>query len=520
MKEIDTLKLTSVLANFIFTYIKEKHDDKIKFVRGTYELVKFDLYCTNQKLISPIIDEDFINFWIKENGGTTRISHTYYSVVRNFTFYLHDINNKNYAIPFKNHNYIYTSVLESIIKNFIIYKRNIGYKYIKEESVLYTVDSFCSKQQILNLKEVTCNLFEEWYLNSIYKKNYHYLIRELCIYMKIQEGIDIEIPDSLVKLAHPSENYEYKSVFKNLLNDFIEEKKQCGYKYDSERKILKYFDLLCIEMNIKSTELTKEIVVKWSFQKDKEKKSYTNKRISIIRQFAKYLISYNIRAYIAPPNVSLKPKPPHIFKKEELIEFFKCVDNYPSTKVYIKLTLPVIFRFYYSLGLRLNEAINIKCTDIDFSSGKILIRMAKNLKDRFVYMPDDLQNVAQKYDERVKTTIQERKFFFVTNILGTKFLDSDLCDMFNRTWNTTKYADMVERKPTIHSFRHSMVVKRLECWYQQDVDYNEKLPYLSAFLGHANIESTFYYVHLVESAFPLIRAKMAQFEDLYPEDEK
>lgn len=65
-----------------------------------------------------------------------------------------------------------------------------------------------------------------------------------------------------------------------------------------------------------------------------------------------------------------------------------------------------------------------------------------------------------------------------------------------------------------------MVVKRLEYWYQEEVDYNERLPYLSAFLGHANIESTFYYVHLVESAFPIIRAKMAQFEDLYPEDKK
>jgi integrase len=520
MLKIDNIEFNSVLASSIVTLISSKHEEGKTYKQGIRNLLEFDKYCIKQNLSKSILTETFINKWLKDNGGRGKINNNYYLIVKGFSRYLNSYNSESYLISYDSRTYFRASVLASTISDFIISKRNEGFSYKSEEMVLNTIDCYCIKRNIKSLKGITCDFFEQWYSQSTYSKNYHYLARELSIYMKTQNGFDIEIPDQLIKKGTPKENYEYVSVFKNLLRDFVEEKKQCGYKYDSEKKILKYFDLLCIEMDTKIPELTKEIVVRWSVQKNTENKGYTNKRISIIRQFAKYLISYNLKAYIAPNRAFVKVVPPHIFKEEELLDFFECADRYVTKKPYIKLTLPVIFRFYYCLGLRLNEAINIKRDDIDFHSGKILIRMAKNLKDRFVYMPNDLLMLAKMYDERIRTTVPDREYFFTTDILGTKFNGTSLCGMFTNIWNATKYAESVDKKPTIHSFRHSMVVKRLEEWYQKEVNYNERLPYLSAFLGHEKIESTFYYVHLVESAFSIIRAKMAQFEDLYPEDKK
>jgi len=520
MLKIDNIEFNSIFASYIVKQINLKHKDGKTYKEGIKKLLEFDIYCTKQNLRKPILTKTFMNKWLEDNGGRDKINNNYHLIVKGFSKYLSSFNSDSYYISYDNRTYFRSSILDSTISDFIISKKNEGFSYKSEEMVLNTIDCYCIKRNIKRLNGITCDFFEQWHAQSTYSKNYHYLARELSIYMKIQKGFDIEIPDQLTKIGNPKENYKYVSVFKNLLRDFIEEKRQCGYKYDSEKKILKCFDLLCIEMDIKIPKLTKEIVVRWSVQKNTENKTYTNKRVSIIRQFAKYLISNNLNAYIAPNRTFVKVAPPHIFKEEELLDFFECTDRYVTKKPYIKLTLPVIFRFYYSLGVRLNEAINIKCENIDFHSGKILIRMAKNLKDRFVYMPDDLLMVAQMYDERIRTTVTDREYFFTSDILGTKFRGTSLCRIFTHIWNDTKYAVIAERKPTIHSFRHSMVVKRLECWYQEEVDYNERLPYLSAFLGHENIESTFYYVHLVESSFPIIRAKMAQFEDLYPEDKK
>ncbi len=46
MIEIDNIKLTSVFAASIVNFITEKHEENKKFVRGSYELMKFDHYCT------------------------------------------------------------------------------------------------------------------------------------------------------------------------------------------------------------------------------------------------------------------------------------------------------------------------------------------------------------------------------------------------------------------------------------------------------------------------------------------
>jgi integrase len=520
MLKIDNIEYNSVFAPYIVKLINLKRKEGKIYNDVIKKLLEFDKYCMRQDLSKPIMTEHCYNKWLEDNGGMDKINNKYYLIVKRFLRYLNSFNTKSYFIPHYKRKYLRSSILDPFISDFIIYKRNEGFSYISAEKILNSIDSYCIKRKIKSLDRITHDFFEQWCSQATYSINQHYPVRELCIYMKTQDGFNIEIPEQLTKIRIPKENYEYVSVFKDLLRDFIEEKRRCGYKYDSEEKILKYFDLLCIEMDIKTSKLTKEIVVRWSVQKNIENKKYTNKRVSIIRQFANYLISNNLNAYIAPKRPFVKVAPPHIFKEEELLDFFECADRYVAKKSYTKLTLPVIFRFYYSLGLRLNEAINIKCDDIDFLSGKIHIKMAKNLKDRYVYMPDDLLMLAQMYDERIKTTITDREYFFTTDILGTKFRGTALCRMFTNIWNNTKYADIVERKPSIHSFRHSMVVRRLENWYQEEVDYNERLPYLSAFLGHANIESTFYYVHLVESAFPIIRTKMAQFEDLYPENKK
>jgi hypothetical protein len=87
MIEIDNIKLTSVFAASIVNFITEKHEENKKFVRGSYELMKFDHYCTNQELTKPIIDESLINTWIIENGGISLISPIYYSQYNIITSY-------------------------------------------------------------------------------------------------------------------------------------------------------------------------------------------------------------------------------------------------------------------------------------------------------------------------------------------------------------------------------------------------------------------------------------------------
>lgn len=156
--------------------------------------------------------------------------------------------------------------------------------------------------------------------------------------------------------------------------------------------------------------------------------------------------------------------------------------------------------------------------DVSLETGKVKILGAKLMKDRLVYMPEDLLALARKYDQEIQKKIPDRRYFFVSDLLGNNLVDTSLCRYFTNIWNMTGFAETVDKKPTIHCFRHTLVSRKLEEWYRDKVDYTYWLPYLSAYLGHTSLEDTYHYIALVDSSFPLIRENMRQFEYLYPQE--
>jgi integrase len=61
-----------------------------------------------------------------------------------------------------------------------------------------------------------------------------------------------------------------------------------------------------------------------------------------------------------------------------------------------------------------------------------------------------------------------------------------------------------EHQPRLYDLRHSMATHRLYQWARQGRDLDAALPYLSAYLGHAQLSVTYYYLHLVpETAQPM-----------------
>jgi len=64
---------------------------------------------------------------------------------------------------------------------------------------------------------------------------------------------------------------------------------------------------------------------------------------------------------------------------------------------------------------------------------------------------------------------------------------------------TVGVVDERGRPPRIHDLRHSMATNALQRWYEQGVDVQAKLPHLATYLGHVDVESTHYYLHLTPS---------------------
>ena len=89
--------------------------------------------------------------------------------------------------------------------------------------------------------------------------------------------------------------------------------------------------------------------------------------------------------------------------------------------------------------------------------------------------------------------------------------------MFKEFWRKTGASENCEKDPTPHSLRHTFVVDRLNSWILEGMDINVMSAYLSKFLGHQSWDESFYYYHLVDDAFRIVKSRDTMSQDIIPE---
>ncbi len=311
--------------------------------------------------------------------------------------------------------------------------------------------------------------------------------------------------------------------FKPYIEGLVEEKKSIGFPYDSSARILKTFSVFCLDHFPDETVLTKEIAMQWAEKRQDEHVNWLIRRISPVRQLAKYMNRMGIEAYIIPSGIPGKQirYVPHIFTDQELQAFFSQIDQCavsPYSPPARHLIIPVIFRLLYCCGLRSSEARLLNVEDVDLENGKLTIRHSKGNKDRSVMMSEAVVGLCRIYHTKVSGIFPGRIGFFPSPC-GNHYSNSIIGHWFHLFWEKTGITNVSSgNPPRVHDFRHTFAVKRLNLWIQDGKDLNAYLPYLSMYLGHAHFTETDYYLHFVPEFFPLFKEKtLKKCANLIPE---
>jgi len=305
--------------------------------------------------------------------------------------------------------------------------------------------------------------------------------------------------------------------FKLYIEGLIEEKRSIGYPYDSSARILKVFSIFCLDHYPDETVLTQKMAMHWAEKRPDEHVNGLIRRITPIRQLAKYMNRLGIEAYLIPEGIpgKLVRFTPHIFTEPELQAFFSEIDRCarsPSSPAR-HLVIPVFFRLLYCCGLRSSEARLLNVEDVDLENGKLMIRHAKGNKDRNVMMSEEVLHLCRIYDSKISRLFPDRQVFF-PNPSGHHYNDGMIDYWFHLFWNKTGLTPGAR----VHDFRHTFAVKRLNLWVEEGKDLNAYLPYLSMYLGHIHLTATDYYLHFVPEFFPVFKEKtLEKCASLIPE---
>jgi integrase/recombinase XerD len=184
------------------------------------------------------------------------------------------------------------------------------------------------------------------------------------------------------------------------------------------------------------------------------------------------LVGSNEKA-VALPSLKHDTKLPVVLNRGELKELFKA----PRL-----LKHRIVLTLIYSAGLRGQEAINLKISDIDFERGTIHIRQSKYKKDRIVplsrYMAQGLKAYLRAENPNV--------WLFNGKEPDGRYSVKGLSWVMREATKKTN----ISKEVSLHSLRHSYATHLLEDGLN--------IVTLKDLLGHAEIATTMIYLHIAQ----------------------
>jgi len=313
----------------------------------------------------------------------------------------------------------------------------------------------------------------------------------------------------------------FQRVLSACLEKLLQEKHTCGYDYHEPTRILRHLDNFLVQEGLTTYALPSSIVRKWLAKKAHESARTHRQRITVTRQFSRFLWRLGYSAYV--PDSTLAARHPSTFvprmlTDEELRRFFQAVDSLePTARSPLRhLIMPEVFRLLFGCGFRVREVLKLRIRDVDLQQGIITVRQGKFRKDRLVPPALSLVNRLRKYAGHFENRPPDAIFFPGPG--GRPYSLRTIYGLFRQLLLQCGIPHAGRGKgPRIHDARHLFAVRALRRWYRDGEDLDAKLPLLATYLGHQNLSGTQYYLHFTAELFPEITARAdAAFGDVIP----
>jgi len=164
----------------------------------------------------------------------------------------------------------------------------------------------------------------------------------------------------------------------------------------------------------------------------------------------------------------------------------------PNKKARTGLRDLAMIRLMLNAGLRSSEVLNISVEDVDWISGKLIIRHGKGNKDRIMWLNEDDLEIIKEWKE-----IKPSSPVLFTTLKGNKINDRYLRAMVKRRAKKTDITKDVHP----HLLRHTFATDLLRS--------TKNIRLVQKALGHASLSSTMIYTHVydeeLESALKTFR---------------
>ena len=247
-----------------------------------------------------------------------------------------------------------------------------------------------------------------------------------------------------------------------------------------------------------SGPLTSDIVLRWVRLPSHASRVYYAKRLELLSGFARYCRLFDPLTEFPPKGIfgsAHERRTPYIYSDEQLAQLV----SFAPDSGFGSLTCSTIFGLLACTGMRVSEALRLEVGDVDLSDGIIRIRKSKCRRLRLVPLHTTAAEALRTYALARNLRFPQARFFFV-NRKGEA-----------RSYPTVRQAfrqRIVElgwhkggRRPRLHDLRHTFACRVLQQWSRRAGGVEDRLDWLSRYLGHERLEHTYWYLSAVPELF-------------------
>jgi integrase len=250
--------------------------------------------------------------------------------------------------------------------------------------------------------------------------------------------------------------------------------------------------------------LTTGLVVRWAQAAPNAGPRQQARRFEIARRFAQFWRTINPATEV-PPAGWLGPsgsqRQANLYEAEQIQELLAAARQLPGPP-WRALTYYTLFGLLACTGLRLSEALGLQRHEVDWKQHQLLIRNAKSGQARYLVLHPSAWSALRHYARQRPKAGLTGPFF--SQISGAPLVGGTVRDVFAQLQRRLGWPPPRRR---LHDLRHTFAVNTLLTSYRQGQQGDQQLLALSAYLGHAAPQNTYWYLGAIPKLMALVCAR-------------
>jgi integrase len=292
------------------------------------------------------------------------------------------------------------------------------------------------------------------------------------------------------------------------IESYLAVRRNAGFQLRVQEGFLRNFACYAAEKG--ETHVSANSAVKWAaFAPTPHQRA---NRLDAVRLFARHMHAEDERHEIPPADAFPRRRPPFlpfIFTPDQVRQLVIAAGQLPPSESLRPSTYRTLFSLLAATGMRISEALALQMDDV--TGDGLVIRETKFRKSRLVPLhPTAVTGLERYVEQRRKVAGNDNHVFVSLRRSVLKY--PTVCAVFLALVRQIGlHQGPGRRGPRIHDLRHTFAVRALESYKGDRQHVGQHMLALSTYMGHAKLESTYWYLHVTPHLLTDIADAVAAF---------